>query len=64
MTTLAKDKLEPLIEAAVAHRNRLLDREQQLDGADRSVTQHAIRHIDRWLAEVAYKHLPPDYWSK
>ena len=64
MSTLAKDKIEPLVEAAVAHRNRLLDREQQAGGSDPSVTQSAIRHIDRWLAEVAYEHLPPDFWSK
>lgn len=51
----------PLVEVAVAHRNRLIVRARQSEVADFTAINNAVTKIDRWLISVAYPLI--DEWS-
>ena len=48
------DNVVPLVEVAVAHRNRLIMRARQSEVADFTAINNAVTQIDRWLISVAY----------
>ena len=47
------DKVVPLIDVAIAHRNRLIQRARLSDVTDFVALQNAVIQIDRWLIRFA-----------
>jgi hypothetical protein len=54
----------PLIDVALANRDRLIERERRSSGADALMLRRSIIRIDRWLVEFAYERTAPDYWTR
>lgn len=48
------DNIVPLVEVAIAHRNRLIMRARQSEVADFAAINNSVARIDRWLISVAY----------
>jgi hypothetical protein len=58
MITHSNDNVVPLVDAIVAYRNRLIERERQLSAAEFKGTP---QQIERWLVEFAYQRITQEY---
>ena len=61
MASQSNDNVVPLVEAVVAYRNRLIERERQSSVADIVATRDTTKQIERWLVEFAYQRIVRDY---
>ena len=55
------DNVVPLVEAVVAYRNRLIERERQSSVVDFVAIRDTAQQIERWLVEFAYQRIVRDY---
>ena len=51
------DNVDVLIEVAIAHRKRLIERKSQSDPSDVLILETKVRLINQWLVEFAYERL-------
>ena len=58
MLTHSNDNVVPLVDAIVAYRNRLVERERQSSAAEFKGTPE---QIERWLVEFAYQRITQEY---
>ena len=61
MASQSNDNVVPLIEAVVAYRNLLIERERQSGVADIVAIRDTTLQIERWLVEFAYQRIVQDY---
>ncbi len=61
MASQSNNNVVPLVEAAVAYRNRLIEREQQSSVVDFVAIRDTTQQIERWLVEFAYQRIVRDY---
>ncbi len=61
MASQSYDNVVPLVEAVVAYRNRLIERELQPGVADFVAIRDTTQQIERWLVEFAYQRVVRDY---
>ena len=61
MASQSNDNVVPLVEAVVAYRNRLIEREQQSSATDIVAINDTTQQIERWLVEFAYQRVVRDY---
>ncbi len=59
----AHDNVIPLIDVAIAHRNRLFDRSRRAGIADSVALGNAVIQIDRWLIRFACTRTEAEYWA-
>ena len=51
----------PLAKAIVAHRNRLIERDQYLGVAQSAKVADAAQYMERWMVNFAYQRIAQDY---
>ncbi len=61
MASQSNDNVVPLVEAAIAYRNRLIERERQSSVVDFVAVRDTTQQIERWLIEFAYQRIVRDY---
>ncbi len=61
MASQSNDNVVPLVEAVVAYRNRLIERERQSSVVDFVAIRDTTQQIERWLVEFAYQRIVRDY---
>ena len=61
MASQSNDNVVPLVEAVVAYRNRLIERERQSSVPDIVAIRDTTQQIERWLVEFAYQRVVRDY---
>ena len=61
MASQSNDNVVPLVEAAIAYRNRLIERERQSDVVEFVAVRDTTQQIERWLVEFAYQRIVRDY---
>ena len=61
MASQSNDNVVPLVEAVVAYRNRLIERERQSSVTDIVANNDTTQQIERWLVEFAYQCVVRDY---
>jgi hypothetical protein len=61
MASRSKDNVVPLVEAVVAYRNRLIERERQSSVVDFVAIKDTTQQFERWLVEFAYQRIGRDY---
>ena len=61
MASQSNDNVVPLVEAVVAYRYRLIERERQSSVPDIVAIRDTTQQIERWLVEFAYQRIVRDY---
>ncbi len=61
MASQSNDNVVPLVEAVVAYRNRLIERERQSSVPDIVAIRDTTQRIECWLVEFAYQRIVRDY---
>ncbi len=61
MASQPNDNVVPLVEAVVAYRNRLIERERQSSVVDFVAIKDTTQQFERWLVEFAYQRIVRDY---
>jgi hypothetical protein len=61
MASQSNDNVVPLVEAAIAYRNRLIERERQSDVVEFVAVRDTTQQIERWLVEFAYQRIVRGY---
>ncbi len=64
MASQSNDNVVPLVEAVVAFRHRLIERERQSSVADIVANRDTTQQIEHWLAEFAYQRIARDYQGR
>ncbi len=61
MASQCNDNVVPFVEAAIAYRNRLIERERQSGVVEFVAIRDTSQQIERWLVEFAYQRIVRDY---
>ncbi len=61
MASQTNDNVVPLVEAVVAYRNRLIERERHSSVVDFVAIKDTTQQFERWLVEFAYQRIVRDY---